>query len=102
MSPCDSLRPLPPLGVLPLSARGCEAARPEDSLVCSYVDVGSSELSYATFAPATSVRDCWTGLEASGADAYANLRVWEQVGFSSLPKQLVERHRAAVERVLLS
>jgi len=102
MSPCDSLRPLPPLGVLPLSARGCEAARPEDSLVCSYLDVGSAELSYRTFAPTSGVRDCWKGLEVSGADAYTNLRVWEQVGFSALPDRLEERHRAAVKRVILS
>ena len=101
MSPCDSLRPRPPLGVLPWSARGCEAALPGDSLVCSYFDVDNSRLSYEIFAPSTGVRDCWTGLEAAGPDAYVGLRVWEQVGFSDKPKELQERHREAVSRVLL-
>jgi hypothetical protein len=71
------------------------------SLVCAYLDLTSHDLSYGVFAPASGVRDCWAGLEQSSPEAYAKLRVWEQLGLSSRPDRLAALHKAAVAASLL-
>jgi hypothetical protein len=85
MQPCESLRPIPPLSDLEVLAKPCQDAEPQDTLLCSFLNLQDYTLYYQTYDAATGVRDCWDGLSQSlapDAQLYDSMRVWEQIGYT--------------------
>lgn len=85
MQPCESLRPVPPMPDLDGLVRSCQDARPDDTLLCSFLDLQDYTLYYQSYDATTTVQDCWDGLRQSLApnpQLYDSVRVWEQIGYT--------------------
>jgi hypothetical protein len=66
-------------------ARGCQDARPEDTLLCAFLNIDDYKLYYDSYSASSGVRDCWEGMArtlANKEDIYNSTRVWEQIGYA--------------------
>ena len=96
LSPCDSLRPRPPLQALESSRRPCESAKPGDSLLCAYLSLDDYQLYYKHFD--AGVPDCWRGLAdtfGGQPEAYSAFRVWETLGYTDTPARATALYNEA-------
>ena len=85
MQPCESLRPMPAIPELKLLATPCQEAKPEDTLLCAFLNLDDYQLYYKSYEASSGVKDCWKGLEKTLATepvAYTGTRVWEQIGYT--------------------
>lgn len=97
LEPCLSLRPKPDVAQLETARVDCShvEATPEAlDLVCAFADVkGGKDLYYESFRPELGVFNCWQALERMGPEPYRNLRVWEQIGWSSSPQHTIDEYQ---------
>jgi len=100
MQPCESLRPAPLTSDLTAIVRGCQDARAQDRLLCSFLSLQDYTLYYESYEASAEVRDCWDGLKKSlttDPQLYESMRVWEEIGYArpnqaDLALQSYEQH----------
>ena len=96
LEPCLSLRPKPDVAAVAAAREDCARAETQaepPALVCAFVDVrGGKGLLYESFEPSLGARNCWEALEMMGPGPYYDLRVWEQLGYSSKPQLTIDTY----------
>lgn len=104
LEPCSSLRPKPDTTALAGAREDCARVETQASppaLVCAFASVaGGKGLLYEAFDSALGARNCWEALERMGPAPYADLRVWEQIGWSAQPQHAIEEYERHAKALL--